>query len=340
MEPDRAALYRSMLTCRRLEEGIAELWREGLISGEMHLGIGEEAIVAGVVDHLGEGDALALDHRPTAAMVMHGVDPGAIVRECLGRRDGLCGGNGGHMHLFSKAHLAASSGIVGSSGPAACGFALAHQHCRPGKVAVAFFGEGAMNQGMLMESMNLAACWKLPVLFVCKDNQVAITTASASVTGGDLLERARGLGLGARTVDGVDVDEVWRAAGEMIASARAGGGPGFLHATCTRPEGHMLGDPLLRIVRQPVGELKGRVGPLLSAAASLDGSRIVERAASLSAVTGSLGRAAKMILAPGRDPVARLRRRLDLGRRELAALEAAVAEEVAAALTVGEEAVS
>ena len=103
---------------------VAGLWQEGLISGEMHLGIGEEGINAGVLDHLGDGDAVALDHRGTAGMLLHGVDAAAIIKECMGIEDGLCGGMGGHMHMFSKDHLAASSGIVGSSGPAACGFAL------------------------------------------------------------------------------------------------------------------------------------------------------------------------------------------------------------------------
>ena len=186
MDLDSVALYRKMLTCRRFEEAIAVLWHEGRISGEMHLGIGEEGINAGVLDHLGDDDAVALDHRGTAGMVLRGVDLAAIAKECIGAADGLCGGMGGHMHLFSKGHLAASSGIVGAAGPTACGFALAAQHLRPGTVAAAFFGEAAMNQGMLMEAMNLAAAWELPVLFVCRDNGIAITTASASVTGGDL----------------------------------------------------------------------------------------------------------------------------------------------------------
>jgi pyruvate dehydrogenase E1 component alpha subunit len=184
MPSDLWSLYALMLKSRLFEEATAKLWHEGLISGEMHLGTGEEAIIAGVVSHLNDGDAMALDHRGTAAMLMRGVDPILLLREFLGYKDGLCGGMGGHMHLFSKEHLAASSGIVGSEGPAAAGFALAAQYSRPGAIAVAFFGDGAMNQGMLMESMNLAAIWKLPVLFVCKDDGWAITTKSESSTGG------------------------------------------------------------------------------------------------------------------------------------------------------------
>lgn len=330
MEPNCIALYRKMLTCRRLEEAIAALWHEGRISGEMHLGIGEEGINVGVLDHLGEGDAVALDHRGTAGMVLRGVDPVAVVKECLGDEDGLCRGMGGHMHLFSREHLAASSGIVGAAGPTACGFALAAQHLRPGKIAAAFFGEAAMNQGMLMEAMNLAAVWELPVLFVCRDNGVAITTDSASVTGGDLEERARELGVAGRKVDGSDVEAVWRAAREMIERPRGGRGPAFLLATCVRPEGHFLGDPLVRMARRPAAELTPRLGPLASAATSPQGAPSARRAASLGRITAMLGRAARTHLGPSRDPVKRLRKRLGISADHLAALEHTVEQFVEA----------
>ncbi|TET50835.1 MAG: thiamine pyrophosphate-dependent dehydrogenase E1 component subunit alpha, partial [Anaerolineales bacterium] len=151
MQPDMWSQYARMYRCRLFEEVIAGLWRDGLISGEMHLGTGEEGIVVGVVSQLRPGDAMALDHRGTAALLVRGVDPVPILRELLGLPDGLCGGNGGHMHMFSKDHLSATSGIVGAEGPTAAGFALAAQHLRPDAIAVAFCGEGAMNQGMLME---------------------------------------------------------------------------------------------------------------------------------------------------------------------------------------------
>lgn len=321
MKLDSVALYRKMLTCRRVEEAIAGLWHQGRISGEMHLGIGEEGINAGVLDHLGDGDAVVLDHRGTAGMVLRGVDLAAIVKECIGAADGLCGGMGGHMHLYSKEHLAASSGIVGAAGPTACGFALAAQQLRPGTVAVAFFGEAAMNQGMLMEAMNLAAAWKLPVLFVCRDNGIAITTASASVTGGDLGVRARGLGVLAATVDGADAELVWRVAGKMIDRARRGRGPAFLRATCTRPEGHFLGDPLIRIARRPLVELKPRLGPLVSATRSAEGASIAQRVASLGKITSMLGRTARTQLGPARDPIRRLRKRLAITSEALTKLE-------------------
>src|SRR5512135_1847298 len=149
--PDLWLLYELMLRSRLFELAVKSLWDEGAISGEMHLGLGEEAIVAGVVALLEPRDALALDHRGTAALVMAGVDRRLLLREFLGRPDGLCGGRGGHMHLFARQPLAASSGIVGASGPAAAGFGLAARRQRPGSLAVAFFGEGALNQGMLLE---------------------------------------------------------------------------------------------------------------------------------------------------------------------------------------------
>ncbi|UCF96096.1 MAG: hypothetical protein JSV89_13025 [Spirochaetaceae bacterium] len=176
MSADLWSLYTLMLRSRLLEEGIARLWHEGRISGEMHLGTGEEAVVAGVVSQLREGDAMALDHRGTAALLMRGVDPIVILRELFGHPDGLCGGKGGHMHLYCKELLVASSEIVGASGPCAAGFALAppifeswFDRC------CVFRGSCDGPQGMLMESLNLASVWSLPVVFVCKDDGWAIT---------------------------------------------------------------------------------------------------------------------------------------------------------------------
>jgi len=263
MTPDLWSLYELMFKSRLFEEGIARLWKDGLISGEMHLGVGEEAIVVSVVSQLQEGDAMALDHRGTAPMFMRGVDPIKLVREMLGREDGLCKGMGGHMHLFAPEKLAASSGIVGSAGPAAAGFALAGKLLRPGTISVAFFGEGATNQGMLLESLNLAVVWHLPILFICKDNQWAITTPEASTLGGDLISRAKGFGLQAVAADGSDVMSMWNAAHDSIEHVRAGKGPVFLLAHCTHLEGHFLGDPLLDMVRRPFMSFRKRLLPIM-----------------------------------------------------------------------------
>lgn len=330
MEPDVVALYSQMCKSRLFEEAVTRLWNDGHISAEMHLNVGEEGIIAGVVDHLRDGDAMALDHRGTSPLVMRGVDLVSLLKEFLGEEDGLCRGMGGHMHLFAPELLAASSGIVGASGPAACGFALASQHLRRGKVAVAFFGEAAMNQGMLMESINLAAAWSLPVVFVCKDNGMGITTPSKKVTGGDLSLRAEGLGAHAVSVDGSDVHAVWKEAKKAVERARRGQGPTFLHATCRRPEGHFLGDPLLRIVRKPVDELKTKVGPLVKAATSARGASVGGRAASLGSILDILGRAGKMRKLGRHDPLHKQSKRLSSQERERT--DDAIREEVAAAV--------
>jgi acetoin:2,6-dichlorophenolindophenol oxidoreductase subunit alpha len=295
MSPDLWSLYALMKKSRLFEEAVAQLWKDGLISGEMHLGTGEEAIIAGVVSQLRPGDAMALDHRGTAPLLMRGVDPVLILREILGRADGLCKGQGGHMHLFSKEHLIASSGIVGAAGPAAAGFALASQYLRPGKIAVAFFGEGAMDQGMLMESINLAAVWQLPVLFVCKDDDWAITTKRGASTRGDMGERVRGLGAHYIEVDGLDVQQAWRAACQAAERARAGKGPAFLHARCVHLEGHFQGLQLLRIIRDPLRELPGIAWPLIRSFLSPGGGSLRERLAGVQLVLST-------ILATRHDP--------------------------------------
>ncbi len=307
---DLPALYRQMLRSRRFEEAVIGLFEDGLISGEMHLGIGEEGIAAGVDAHLIKGDALALDHRGTPPLLMHGVEPSSILMELLGLPEGLCGGRGGHMHMFSKEHLAASSGIVGAAGPLATGFALAATHLRPGTIAVAYFGEGALNQGMLMESFNLAVVWNLPVLFVCKDNGIAVTSQSAELTGGSPVERAHGFGLKATTVDGSKVDEVWAVAGDLIAGLRAGDGPAFLHATCTRPYGHLIGDPVLRSARAPIKELRQRGGPLVKSVTARDGAKLGERIRSLGSITGSVAKTVAAHSRKGLDPLAGARQQL------------------------------
>jgi len=335
MSPDLWSLYALMLKSRLFEETVTQLWKDGLISGEMHLGTGEEATIAAIVPQLRDGDAMALDHRPTSAMLMRGVDPVLLVREMLGRPDGLCGGMGGHMHLFSREHLAASSGIVGSAGPAAAGFALAARYLRPGAVAVAFFGDGAMNQGMLLEAMNLAAAWKLPVLFVCKDDSWAITTKSEALTGGGLCERARAFGLAALEVDGGDVSEVWEAARQAIERARNGDGPAFLRARCAHLEGHFLGYQLIRMTRAPLREMPRIMIPLMRAFARRGGGSLRERIAGLrvvfSATLATLGDPRRN---RANDPVLRTRGVLQSDPTRLEELEEAARQEVCALLSL------
>jgi len=329
MPNDLWSLYALMLKSRLFEEAIANLWRDGLISGEMHLGTGEEAIIAGVVAQLREGDAMALDHRGTAALLMRGIDPILILRELLGHPDGLCGGMGGHMHLFSKEHLAASSGIVGAGGPAAAGFGLAVQYLRPGAIAVAFFGEGAMNQGMLMESMSLSSVWNLPVLFVCKDDGWAISTRSAKVTGGNLNERARGLGVPTVEADGLDASAMWEAAHGAIERARSGQGPTFLHARCVHLEGHFLGFRLIRILRDPLREMAEIAAPLTKSFLRPGGAALRERMAGLKTVIEAvLSTLRDPRRDPAKDPLPHARAALQLDQARLQELEDQTEKEI------------
>ena len=322
-----------MLRSRLYEEAVSALWYEGLISGEMHLGTGEEGIVAGTVLQLRPGDAMALDHRGTPPMLMRGVDPVVLLREFLGRSDGLCSGMGGHMHLFSPEHLVASSGIVGSSGPAAAGFALAGQYLRPESVSLAFFGEGAVNEGMMMEAMNLAVVWRLPVLFVCKDNDWSITTESHRVRGGDLAARAESFGMPSIKVDGTDAVAVWRAAGPAIDRARKGEGPTFLQARCRHFEGHFLGYQVLRIGRKPAGERK-LVPGFIRSISKRKGAPLAQRLSSLSKLSGLIVNSRAESRATADDPVRRLRRQLRHEANRLQALEKEVVQEIHTILEV------
>lgn len=332
MTLDLWLIYENMLRSRLVEEAVTGLWYAGKISGEMHLSTGEEAIVAGTVLQLGEGDAMALDHRGTSPLVMRGVDPVLLIKEFLGHRDGLCHGKGGHMHLFSKAHLAASSGIVGASGPAAVGFALAARHLRPGNVALGFFGEGAMNQGMMMEALNLAVVWNLPVVFVCKDSKWAITTVSSSVTGGGLAERARSFGMSALEIDGTDVEAVWNAAYKALQQAREKSAPTFLLASCLHPEGHFLGDPLLRITRHPVKEAKKLVVPLLKSVTKIKGASVAGRAGALGTLASLIGKTGKDRIFTQHDPLRTVRHKLQSEKERLQMLEEKISEEIQTAV--------
>jgi pyruvate dehydrogenase E1 component alpha subunit len=299
-----------MSRARALEEALAALWREGRISGEMHLGMGEEAVAAGVAAHLRAGDAVALDHRGTPVLTALGVDPVLLLKEMLGREDGLNRGRAGHMHLMSPEHLAACSGIVGSAGPVGAGFALAARALRPGSVAVAFFGDGAMNQGMLLETLNLVVAWRLPLLLVCKDNGWAITTRASAVTAGDLSQRAAAFGLPVADVDGLEVEEVHRAAGEALERARRGNGPSFLRAGVSRLEGHFLGDLMVRTGRSPLGEGREVLGVVVSSALARGGAGIGARAAGVLHLVDLLRRARSDRRDTRDDPLERAGRRI------------------------------
>jgi TPP-dependent pyruvate/acetoin dehydrogenase alpha subunit len=328
MPPDLWSLYGLMYKSRTFEEAVRQIWKDGKISGEMHLGMGEEAIVAGIIYQLIEGDAMALEHRGTPPMLMRGVDPVALLREFLGKPDGLCGGMGGHMHLFAPDKLAASSGIVGAAGPAAAGFALAAQMLRPGTVSIAFFGDGATSAGMLMEAMNLAVVWKLPVVFVCKDNNWAISTPADTTVGGNLLARAQAFGMKATEVDGADVLAVSAAAEAAFQHSRSGNGPVFLWAHCVHVEGHFLGDGLLDMFRRPIYSFRKRVWPMVKGFFRKGGASRGERMASMRQILQQVFSAQDQT-SKQKDPLVRTRQALvRRDAKRLADMEAAIQREI------------
>jgi pyruvate dehydrogenase E1 component alpha subunit len=255
-----------------------------------------------------------------------------MIKEMLGREDGLCGGRAGHMHLSSFEHLAAASGIVGAAGPLADGFALAAKSLRPGCVGVAVFGEGAANEGTMMEAENLAAAWSLPTIFICKDNGWSITTRSASVTGGDLAKRAEAMGLSVQDLDGLDPVRVWQAAGTAFERARGGGGPQFLRLTCSRLDGHFLGDPLLRTARRPITEGGDNLKKIFSSLISAGGAGIPERTAGLVSMMKTLLQARKDDSETPNDPLWRARRALRSRAEEVARIEERTDELIAGAV--------
>jgi len=318
-----------MARMRYVERALAELWEHGLVPGEMHLGIGEEAAIAGVLLQLSRGDATATDHRSTPVLVGRGVDPLALLLESVGDPGGLHRGRGGHMHLFAPDLPSSSDGIVGSSGPYACGYAMAAQQRKDGTAAVAFFGEGAANQGMMLEAWNLAVAWRLPVLFVCKDNGWAITTRSSEVTGGRLTERAAGFGLKTASVDGTKVAVVHDVAGGLLRSARDGE-PAFLHVRVYRPQGHFLGDPLLRLLDHPLHDGREVAPGLIAAARAQGGAGGAGRAHGAGVITARL--AVKAAEKAGRHPDPVELARAAVPAQQADAIDRAVRHEVVAAL--------
>lgn len=335
---DSAAAYRTIVRMRLVEEVLVDAWNDGLVSGEYHSGIGEEGINAGVVLHLLDGDTLALDYRSTAPLVGRGVELEPLMLEVLGSEDGMNRGRAGHMHLMARDLGAISDGIVGASAALGVGQAVALARTRPGAVAVAFHGEGAMNQGMLMEAYNLAVIWRLPVVFVCRDNRWSITTRSREVTAGTPTGRARSFGLAVEEAKGHDVRSVYAAAGRLIGRARRGQGPGFLHATCFRPGGHFEGDPILRILRHPAQQT-GLLRPGLQAALlAAGGGAKKDRGLGLLAISERVALAARdWTVYARKDPVRRARGLLDPA--EAAAIERAEQEEVTHAMKAARAAV-
>lgn len=234
------AMLERMLLIRRVEERLGEEFKAGSLPGGVHLYIGEEAVAVGVCAHLEDNDWITSTHRGHGHFLAKGGDPKAMVAEVYGRKTGICRGMGGSMHVadVSKGILGAN-GIVGAGISLATGAALAAQLDAKGGVAVCFFGDGAAAQGVLSESLNVSALWKLPTILVCENNGYSEYTPAAAVTAGVIAERARPYGVPGVIVDGNDLYEVWTAAGAAISRARRGEGPSLIEARTYRMRGHL-----------------------------------------------------------------------------------------------------
>jgi pyruvate dehydrogenase E1 component alpha subunit len=236
--------YRTMRTIREFEERLHVEFAKGDIPGFVHLYAGEEACAAGIMMHLTDIDRIASTHRGHGHCIAKGVDVREMMAEIYGRATGACRGKGGSMHIadLSKGMMGAN-GILGAGAPLICGAGLAAKFRGDGGVGVTFFGDGASNQGTVLESMNLAAVWNLPVIFVVENNGYAESTSVDYATAVDsYVDRASGFGLPGVTVDGTDFFAVYEAAGEMIKRAREGGGPALLECKMIRFFGHFEGD--------------------------------------------------------------------------------------------------
>src|SRR5436190_22909499 len=252
------AAYRTMRRIREFEERVHNEFAKGDIPGFVHLYAGEEASGTGIMMHLNDRDRIASTHRGHGHCIAKGVDGRDMMSEIYGKADGSCRGKGGSMHIadLSKGMMGAN-GILGAGAPLACGAALAAKYRGDGGVSISFVGDGASNQGMFLESLNLAAVWNLPAIFVVENNGYADSTSrDYAVAVGSFVDRAAGFGLPGITVDGTDFFAVYEVAAEIIERARVGGGPSLLECKMIRFFGHYEGDQQLYRPKGEVEELR------------------------------------------------------------------------------------
>jgi pyruvate dehydrogenase E1 component alpha subunit len=242
----RLAMFRLMTDMRLFEKRAYDMFLQGLVKGTSHLSLGQEAIAAAFGAAMAEDDWTFATYRGHAHTLARGVPMGPVMAELLGRDNGLMRGKGGSMHLTSVAHhMMGSYAIVGAHLPIAVGAALSASYRSSGQVAVCFFGDGTTNIGAFHEALNLAAVWKLPVVFVCENNQYMEYTPIGAVTAvpRPAADRAAAYGLEPLVVDGNDADAVYAVATEALLRARAGSGPSLIEATTYRHGGHSRADP-------------------------------------------------------------------------------------------------
>jgi TPP-dependent pyruvate/acetoin dehydrogenase alpha subunit len=253
-------LYQTMVAIRHFEEIAIELYKEGLLGGSYHSYVGQEAVATGVCSALRREDYITTTYRGRGQHLAKGADPVRLFAELLGRTGGYCRGKGGPMHIADlETGILGANGIVGAGVPITAGAALSAQMSGDGRVAVTFFGDGAMNQGVVSETFNLAALWNLPAVFICENNLYAeMTPLRDSVKNQNLAERAAAFGLKVESVDGNDVEAVFQTTQSLVNHSRQGGGPVFLEAKTYRLHGHMFGDSESYRTKEEVAEWRTR----------------------------------------------------------------------------------
>lgn len=266
-------LYRTVRLIRAFEETAIELARKNEIAGGLHPCVGQEAVAAGVCAALEPGDLITSTHRGHGHVLAKGADPRRMLAELTGRETGLNRGRGGSMHAADVGlGILGANGVVGAGAPIAAGAAWAARRAGESRVAVTFFGDGAVSQGVLLETFNLAALWKLPVVFVCENNGFALTMSFDEAVAGDITGRAAAFGIPTSPVDGMDPEAVFESAVAAIRRARSGEGPGVLECRTYRFEDHHTRDRLLRMSYREDEEIEAwrRRDPLERQGARID----------------------------------------------------------------------
>ncbi len=271
--------YEQMVTIRRFEERAGQLYGLGLIGGFCHLYIGQEAVAVGLQSALDqERDSVITGYRDHGHMLAYGIDPKVIMAELTGRQAGISKGKGGSMHMFSVKHrFYGGHGIVGAQVPLGTGLAFAHKYREDGGVCLAYFGDGAANQGQVYESFNMAALWKLPIIFVIENNGYAMGTAvKRSSAETEFYRRGTAFRIPGMDVNGMDVLEVRQAAEVALDFVRKGGGPVLMELNTYRYRGHSMSDPAKYRSRAEVQEMRDQHDPIDAARVELLGRGIAE----------------------------------------------------------------
>ena len=255
--------YKEMLSIRRFEEKAGQLYGMGLIGGFCHLYIGQEAVVVGVQSVLKPVDSVITAYRDHGHMLACGMDAKGVMAELTGRAGGYSRGKGGSMHMFSREkNFYGGHGIVGAQVPLGAGLAFAHKYKNDGGLCATYFGDGASNQGQVYESLNMAAIWKLPVLFIIENNQYAMGTSVKRSAAGELYRRGEGYDVPGKQVDGMDVLAVREAAAEAVEYIRSGRGPMLLEIKTYRYRGHSMSDPGKYRSKEEVDKYRTELDPI------------------------------------------------------------------------------